>query len=461
MSHSTIQNSVSSQAGFSLHMNQYGKERLPFRLIEANGVVQRFEHIGAEPKAAYDVLDASGGYASACMGSNHPMILETLSEAVKRGYSTDEVEDITRQTLLEFLLGPDGLWIDHFFYGDFHAAGRNSGSEGMELAIRLLAEARFDYRHQRLSDKYKERNIILAFEGAWHGWTAGLIPLLNRRHYRVGLMPSAESAAFGLTVHHIPFGDRPSLDNFFGKYGDKLLGVVVEPIQGDAGIICPPQGYLRELAQRTNKAGAYLIADEVLTFAKTGQFFAMRDELGPVPTDITVIGKNLGMGIISASLVIARRELTVRPTGAVCTSDLRPLACHVMLSGLKFLNSMGLISAAKPKGERLRELLHKELKVPFPELYREVRGEGLLNGVELTPEAAPYANRLRIEMIKAGAYVELMAGAGKRSGGLRYLYPTLRFAPPLIISEQQIRDLVHRAVAGTLGFIGEKNDNHS
>jgi acetylornithine/succinyldiaminopimelate/putrescine aminotransferase len=438
-------------------MNQYGGSRLPFRSVGAEGVTLRLAHTSDRHCETFEAIDASGGYASACLGANHSLMVETLPAALRCGYATDEVEDVSRQEFLEAFFGVDGLWTEHFPFGRYHVAGRNSGSEGVELAMRLLAEARYDYRRQRLRDEFKGRDTILAFEGAWHGWTGGVVPLLNRRHYRVGLMPTPEAAAYGLRVAWIPFGDSAALREFFAQNGGRLLSVIVEPLQGDAGILCPPPKYLRELAGLTRSAGALLVADEVLTFAKTGRFFAMRDEAGPIPTDITVIGKSLGMGVISVSLVIARQELTIRPTGAVCTSDLRPFACGVMSAGCRFLHERGLVAAAHERGLLLRGLLEERLVARFPEVYAEVRGLGLLNGVELTAEVAPRVTDLRTKLIAAGVYVEVMSGAGRRSGGLRYIYPTLRFAPPLVITEDEIHRLVESAVVGTAFFLGERS----
>lgn len=438
----------------ALHMNQYGGSRLPFRSNGAEGVTLRLARADDERGETFEAIDASGGYASACLGANHPLVAETLPKALASGYVTDEVEDVARREFLEEFFGEGGLWTAHFPPGEYHVAGRNSGSEGVELAVRLLAEARYDYRRQRVRDEFKDRDTVLAFEGAWHGWTGGVLPLLNRRHYRVGLMPAADAAAYGLRVAWIPFGDHAALREFFERNGGRLLGVVVEPLQGDAGILCPPPDYLRELAGLTRRAGALLVADEVLTFAKTGRFFAMRDEAGPIPTDVTVIGKSLGMGVVSVSLVIARRELGVRPTGAVCTSDLRPFACRIMSAGCRFLHERGLVAAAHERGLLLRGLLEERLVARFPEVYAEVRGLGLLNGVELTPEAAPRVAELRTHLIAAGVYVEVMSGAGRRSGGLRYVYPTMRFAPPLVITGEEVRLLVERAAAGTASFRG-------
>jgi ornithine--oxo-acid transaminase len=354
--------------------------------------------------------------------------------------------------MLNDLFGPQGLWSDHFPFGEYHVAGRNSGSEGVELALRLAAEVRFDYRQQCRTHRHADKDTIVAFEGAWHGWTAGLIPLLNRKHYRVGLGEST-TATYGLRVKHLPFGHPELLEQFFRDHGKNVLAVLVEPIQGDAGILLPPGGFLRRLRELSDLYDALLVADEVLTFAKTGRYFAMADANGPVPTDITIIGKSLGMGCLSTSMVIARRCLQVRPSGAVCTSDLRPPVCELIRLGTELLEREGLVRRTAERGDYLRRLLKTRLLDRFPSVFSEVRGQGFLNGIELTEVAARAARNLRIHLLEAGAYVELMAGAGRRGGGLRFQFPTLRIAPPLVISDDELDELVNRLEWGTRTFV--------
>lgn len=445
------------RSGGELHMDHYGGARLPFACLGAAGVVQRFARLeGPDAGAVFEVLDASGGYASACLGAAHPVVGRALREAVERsGYVTDEVGSLDRSLLLDSLFGRGGLWAEQFPPGEYHVSGRNSGSEGVELALRLVLESRFDRRNLKPKAGSEGRRKILAFEGAWHGWTGGVLSLLNRRHYRVGL-PSVESAApAGVEVTHLPFGEPEILEGFFAEHGGALAAVIVEPIQGDAGILVPPPGYLRRLSELCREHGALLVADEVLTFAKTGRFFAMSDDDGPVHTDITVIGKSLGMGAVSTSMVIARRGLDVRPSGAVSTSDLRPLTCSLISAGLGHIVQEGLLERSRALGEQLRSLLRAELVARFPRVYREVRGAGFLNGVELTEEAAPALARLRAGLIEHGVYVEFMAGAGRRSKGLRYLFPAMRVAPPLISSEAEVARIIERVAAGTEAFARE------
>ncbi len=445
----------SLHAGDRLHMSQYGARRLPFACLGASGLVRTLVDL-EDPQAGrtFEVLDASGGYGTACLGADSVVAREWLNETTSGlGYCTDEIAVLERSELLLELFGEGGLWADQFPGDNWHVAGRNSGSEGMELALRLVLESRFDRRHLRYTANRESRDKILAFEGAWHGWTSGLVPLLNRRHFTTGLPALAASEPYGVTIDHIPFGDYDAAREYFARNGGKLLAVVLEPIQGDAGIIEPPAGYLRQLACLTAEYSALLVADEVLTFAKTGRFFAMTDDHGAIPADITVIGKGLGMGVISTSMVIARRELSVRPSGAVATSDLRPLTCALIRRGLRYIVANGLIERAAQTGQALRTLLRTELAGRSPDVFAAVRGQGLMQGVELSQLAADRLPELREHLIRGGAYVEFMAGAGRRSGGLPYVFPTMRLTPPLIATASDLEQIVSRLSAGTTSFL--------
>lgn len=440
--------------GRDLHFDHYQGHRLPFAVAGGKGIRQRLVELdGPYAGRTFEAIDASGGYGSACLGAGHEAMRAAFDRAVQHvGYATDEVGSLERSRLLTQLFGPGGLWAGQFPPGEYHVSGRNSGSEGMELALRLVLESRFDHRTLRPAKGREDRDIILGFEGAWHGWTSGLVPLLNRRHYRAGLPALGTEKPFGIRVEHIPFGDAGVLSDYFAEKGHRVLGVIVEPIQGDAGILVPPPGYLRALAGLCTEYGALLVADEVLTFAKSGRFFAMADELGPVPTDVTVIGKSIGMGVLSTSMVITRRELTLRGSGAVATSDLRPLTCAVIRDGVDLMVAGNLMAHAAGLGERIAGLLWREVVHELPDLYQESRGLGVMHGIELTERAAGRIGELREHILRAGVYVEFMAGAGRRTRGLRYVFPTMRIAPPLITTESDAEELVGRIVDGSRSF---------
>ena len=161
------------------------------------------------------------------------------------------------------------------------------------------------------------------------------------------------------------------------------------------------------------------------------------------------------MGVLSTSLVIARRALRVRPSGAVSTSDLRPLTCALIRAGLRYIAEERLLDSSNARGENLRSLLQHEVVRRFPQVYREVRGIGLLNGMEVTEQAAPAIAKLRTRLIENGVYVEFMAGAGRRSRGLRYIFPTMRVAPPLVTSNEDIVKIIEAIQSGTRTFVAE------
>lgn len=441
--------------GQKIHFNHYGNSKMPFACLSAKGISQTFIKIDGENIGeTFEVLDVSGGYGSACLGASHPVPKQALIRAVDNvGYVTDEIASKERSQLLVNLLGPNGLWNQYFPESSYHVSGRNSGSEGMELALRLILESRFDTRNLKYKPGLEERNTILAFEGAWHGWTSGLVPLLNRRHYRIGLPNTSTSEPYGVKIDHIPFGDSKVLEEYFQEKKDQLLAVIVEPIQGDAGIIIPPEGYLRHLSGLCQSNETLLVADEVLTFAKTGKYFAMNDKEGHIPTDITVIGKSLGMGVLSTSMVIARKDLTIRSSGGVSTSDLRPITCAVINDGIQFVEEAKLLSNAIELGEYIKQL-SAELVLKFPDVYQEARGIGVMHGIELTEKSTAKLAELRNCIIRNGVYVEFMAGAGRRSHGKRYIYPTMRIAPALISTKQEIQTVFERLSTASKEFEG-------
>lgn len=437
-------------------MDHYGGNRPSYSCVDSDGIEHTLVRLdGPDAGDEIPVLDASSGYASSPLGAGPPGVAERLISALRdgTGYTTDEIGDADRATFLDRVVGPHGLWSDRFPIEDYHVSGRNSGSEGMELALRLALEARFDRQRLRPTEDLGDRSRILAFEGAWHGWTQAVRPLINRRHYRAGLPGYQTGGRLPVEVDHIPFGHRSSLEEYFEEHGDDLLAVVVEPIQGDAGILLPPEGYLRELSRRCESCGALLIADEILTFAKTGQYFAMTDDRGPIPTDITVIGKYLGMGVLSTSLVFARRQLGLRPSGGVSTSDLRPITCQVMDAGIEHIEREGLIQRSAKHGELLRRRLEDRIVSSFPHVFQEVRGAGILNGLEFTEESSGNAAEIRRHMIENGVYAEIMAGAGRRSGDLSFVFPVLRLTPPLVASEAELEEIVERMRAGLTDYV--------
>ena len=452
VSESQLQIDLAKRA-LDIHLDHYGGKRLPYLSVSAKGLNQKFIRLeGPDAGSELQVVDASGGYASACLGAAHPEIIQAVVRSLENdGYVTDEMASLVRSELLTGLFEENGHWCDRFPASDYHVSGRNSGSEGIELAIRLALESRWDAHRMRWNSDRRQRRLILAFEGAWHGWTAGAVSLLNRNYFRLGLVDDLDEAADRVQTVFLPFGEINMLEEFFRTNQDRVLAVMVEPIQGDAGIIAPPRGFLRKLADLCRIHETLLIADEVLTFAKTGDFFALDDD-GPLSSDITVIGKSLGFGVTPISLVIAKRKLSIRPIGGVATSDLRPLPCAVMKAGIDYLAEQGLLQRSRGLGGLLAERL-KELVTAFPTVFTQARGRGYLQGLGLTARAAARGRDLRLSILEHGALIEIMSGAGRRSHNLPYLFPALRVAPPLIADEDAILEISRSLRAGAQAFV--------
>ncbi len=457
-----IQSSLGSQSDIDLakralrlHIDHYGGRRLPYMCVSATGLYQQFVRLeGPGAGTELRVMDASGGYASACLGAGHPDIVKAAIHSLQNdGYVTDEIASKVRSDLLTSLFEEGGHWHDRFPADKYHVSGRSSGSEGVELAIRLAMETRWDVRRMCWNNDRRQRRLIVAFEGAWHGWTSVGISLLNRTYFRRGLIDPIAEDPNSVQVVFLPFGESAMLEEFFKNNKENVLAVIVEPIQGDAGIVVPPNGFLQKVAELCRIHEALLIADEVLTFAKTGDFFALQDDV-PVSSDITVIGKSLGFGVSPISMVIARRELTIRPIGAVATCDLRPFACAVVKAGMNCLVKQGLLQRSRILGERLTEQMSALVRA-FPKVFSHARGQGYLQGLELTKEAAAFARDLRLSILEHGALVEIMSGAGLRSHGLPYSFPAIRVAPPLIADHDDITKICKCLWDGVQAFVNE------
>ena len=444
-----------AKRALSIHLDQYGGNRLPYVCVSATGLCQQFVRLeGPDAGSELQVMDASGGYASACLGAGHPDISKAAIHSLANdGYVTDEIASKVRSDLLMSLFERGGHWHDRFPASKYHVSGRNSGSEGVELALRLALETRWNSRRMCWHNDRRNRRLVLAFEGAWHGWTSAGVSLLNRSYFRRGLVDAVTGDPDSMQVVFLPFGEIAILEEFFKNNKESVLAVLVEPIQGDAGIIVPPNGYLRRVGELCHIHEALLIADEVLTFAKTGEFFAFHDGV-PVASDITVIGKSLGFGVSPISMVIARRELTIRPIGGVATCDLRPFACAVVKAGIDCLVRQGLIEKSRILGERLGEQL-RALVQAFPKVFGRSRGQGYLHGLELTREAAAFARDIRLSILEHGALVEIMSGAGLRSHGLPYSFPAIRVAPPLIADADDINQIARSIWAGVQAFTND------
>jgi len=370
-------------------------------------------------------LDLTGAFGVSSAGHSSPGVVEGIrSQANRLIHGMGDVHPPAIK--LEFLEALAGLGP----WPDSRAILGSSGSEAVEAALKtaLLVTG---------------RPGILAFEGAYHGLTLGSLATTHREDFRGPFLSRLYEG-----VRFAPYPDyrdgdraiRKSLDKIRwilreGDGGDEVGAVIIEPIQGRAGVRIPPPGYLEALADLTWNAKALLIFDEIFTgLGRTGALFAFLHE-GVVP-DLLCLGKGLGGGLPLSACVGPARIMDAWPPSrgeAIHTSTFlgNPLACAAGLSFLGELDRGGLVARSHALGERLLGSLRTAL-TGVPEVS-EVRGRGLLVGVDFRQpgSTAPLrraAVRASTLALREGILI-LPAGAEGH---------VLEFSPPLVITEEQL-----------------------
>ncbi len=333
------------RAAFLEHLAQTGPAPLALDIVRAEGC-----WITARDGKRY--LDLVAGLAVCNVGHRHPRVVHAISEQADRYLHVIPYGEFVQEPQVRFAerltgLLPPGLDCAYFV---------NSGTEAIEAALKLAKRA-------------TGRTRLIGCRKSYHGSTHGSLSLTDneaKKYRNRPLLPDTD---------HIRFNDMAELARIDGR----AAAVVVEPIQGDAGVRVPDHAWLRSLRERCSESGALLIFDEVQTgFGRTGKRFAF-EHSGVVP-DILVLGKALGGGLPMGAFISSRERmhlLTHDPVlGHITTFGGHPLACAAGLAALEVLESEGLADRARALGERFR----KGLTHP---LIREVRGMGLMLAVDL------------------------------------------------------------------------------
>lgn len=285
----------------------------------------------------------------------------------------------------------------------------NTGAEGVETALKTAR--RWGNFVKGVEDGKQE---IIVCENNFHGRTISIISMSTDNSARAGFAPFTS----GFKI--VKYGDAEELEAAITK---NTVAFLVEPIQGEAGIIVPPQGYLKKVRDICAKHNILFIADEVQTgFARTGKMFAVQHE--GVEPDIFVLGKALGGGIMPVSAIAANKEIleVYEPGSHGSTFGGNPLACAVSMKAMELLVRDDYPKMAREKGEYFMSALRK---IDNDEIVC-VRGKGLLIGVEFSVPAAPYVKKL----IDGGV---LAKETHER---------TIRFAPPIIIEYAELDEAI-------------------
>ncbi|SRR5579883_504276 len=387
--------------------NQFGAhnyEPIPVVLTRGEGV-----YVWDEAGNRY--IDMMGAYSAVSHGHCHPEIVKTIAEQAKtlgvvsRAFYSDKL-GIFLQKACE---------ITH----QDKALPMNSGAEGVETALK--AARKWAYTVKKVPENKAE---IIVCEGNFHGRTITIVGMSSEPQYRSGFGPFA--AGFKL----IPYGDAAALEKAITP---NTAAFLVEPIQGEAGIVVPPAGYLKKCEEICRKNNVLLICDEVQTgMGRTGKFLACEHD--NVKPDGVILGKALGGGMLPVSLFLSRKDVmdVFTPGDHGSTFGGNPLSAAVGITSLNLLQKEKLIERAAESGEYLMQSL-KKIKSP---LVLEVRGKGLLVGLSINPRYYS-AREICLMLLKEGV---LTKDAHQT---------VVRLAPPLIITKEQL-DQVIAAIAKVL-----------
>ncbi|RQW18970.1 ornithine--oxo-acid transaminase [Bacillus sp. C1-1] len=372
---------------------QYGANNyhpLPIVISKAKGVWVW----DAEGNRYLDMLSA---YSALNQGHCHPKLIQTLKDQAERvtltsrAFHNDQLapfyEKVASLTNKEMILP------------------MNTGAEAVETALK--AARRWGYENKKIVTNKAE---IIVCSNNFHGRTLAAVSLSSSEEYKRGFGPLLP----GIKV--IPYGDAEALKEAISEY---TVAFLVEPIQGEAGILIPPNGYLQQVRDICTENEILFIADEIQAgLGRTGKWFACDHE--NVEPDMYILGKALGGGILPISAVAANKDVlgVFEPGSHGSTFGGNPLACAVSVAALEILEEEDLVRNAQELGDyfitELKTLTHPSIK--------EVRGRGLFIGIELTESARPYCEQLKERGLLCKETHENV----------------IRFAPPLIITKEEL-----------------------
>jgi len=397
-----VQSISSSQDAINLE-DSYGAHNYhPLAVVIAKGEGVYVWDVGG--KKYYDFLSA---YSALNQGHCHPRIINALIEQSKR-------LTLTSRAFYNDILGQYEKYLTEYFGYD-RVLPMNTGVEGCETALKLCRKWGYDVKGIAV-DKAK---IIFA-EGNFWGRTLSAISTSNDPVAKEGFGPFIP----GFEV--IPYSDLDALDK--ALQDPNVAGFMVEPIQGEAGVVVPHEGYIAKAFDLCQRHNVLFIADEVQTgIARTGKLLACDHE--GVKPNILILGKALSGGVLPVSAVLSNHKimLTITPGGHGSTFGGNPLACAVAMEALQVVKDENLAENAQLMGEIFRERM--EQLAEKSDLVKLVRGKGLLNALEIddSPNSETAWN-VCVSLKENGLLAKPTHGN------------IIRFAPPLIIEEEQIHD---------------------
>lgn len=350
-----------------------------------------------------EYVDAFAGIAVNSLGYNHPVLVKAISEqASKLMHCSNLYYTEIQAKALRMVAEATGM--DRIFFA-------NCGAEGNEGAMKLARK----YGVSKAPTKYK----IISADESFHGRTFDTLAATGHDYYHVGYGPLSPGHVL------VPYGDIKALE---AQMDDDVCAVLLEPIQGEGGVHVPPDEYLQQVRALCDKHDALLIFDEVQTgVARTGKWFAYMHS--GVKPDILTFAKGIGGGFPVAGFAVPERLAHVfKPGDHGGTFGGNPLACAAVYATLTTIKSEGLVDKVAEKGEYFKNELRK-LQKKYPDKVTDVRGCGLMLGMEVAGEGKPIVE----SCLANNVIVNCTAGN------------VIRIVPPLIISREEI-DIVVAAL---------------
>jgi acetylornithine/N-succinyldiaminopimelate aminotransferase len=346
-----------------------------------------------------EYLDFAGGLAVCGLGHSHPRVAAAITAQVQTLMHVSNLYHIEAQIRYARVL-TENSFADKVFFC-------NSGAEANEAAIKLARK----YGHSRLGGKYE----LITMLNSFHGRTLATITATGQEKFRKGFAPLPEG------FKYVPFNDIEALEE---AVTDKTCGVLLEPIQAEGGVFVPDEGYLRAVRELCDRKGLLLIFDEVqVGMGRTGTLFTY--EQSGIAPDIMTLAKSMANGFpVGAMLATDKVASAFEPGDHACTFGGNPLAMAAALATMDVMLSDGILANCRKVGAYFMAELAKR-KAKYGKI-RDVRGKGLIIGVEMEEEVAGTVNKC----LDKGF---LVASAGPH---------VLRFLPPLIVSEVHVDRLL-------------------
>ena len=366
-----------------------------------------------EGKKYYDFLSA---YSAVNQGHCHPKIIEALTNQAStlgltsRAFHSDKFVEFS-----EFITN---------YFGFDKVLPMNTGAEAVETALKIARKWGYEKKGVE-SNKAK----IIVCGNNFHGRTITIISASNDPDSRGNFGPYTPG------IHSIPFNDINSLQD--AVMDENVVAFMVEPIQGEAGVFVPDEGYLRSAYGVCKDANVLFVADEVQTgIARTGKLLACDHE--GVKPDILILGKAISGGVYPVSCVLANNEVmdVITPGTHGSTYGGNPIACAVATAALNVVIEENLSQNAKELGSFLRA----ELKSIHSDMIERVRGKGLLNAIVIKPKNGKTAWDVCLKMAENG----LLAKPTQKN--------IIRFAPPLVITKEQLKVCIEIIKQSILSF---------